>query len=247
MPDKRSHRGKHPEDDKLFADAWVPVLREAVEDLSHLLSREYNAKSALKLVGDRHQLDVRQRRAVLGAACSDESLRRREDRLAPPEELTGRPLAVDGYNLLITTESALSDAVLLRGRDGCIRDLASLHGSYRKVEETLPAISLIGRRLEELRVGPVTWYFDAPVSNSGRLKGLVCEQAEEQGWDWQVELSKGTDHALVASGDVVATSDSWILDRVAAWANVAASVIARMDPSTRVIDMGRQAGLPSSL
>jgi len=243
MPDKRSHRGKHPEDDKLFGDNWSPLLRDAVEDLSHLFSREYNAKSALKLVGDRHQLDVRQRRAVLGAACSDESLRRRKDHLVPPKELRGRPLAVDGYNLLITIESALSGAVLLRGRDGCIRDLASLHGSYRKVEETLPAILLIGRRLEDLRVGPVTWWFDAPVSNSGRLKGLVCEQAEQHGWDWQVELSKRTDHALAASGNVVATSDSWILDRAVAWANVAAIVIACMDPSTRIIDMGRRAAL----
>src|SRR5256885_8530001 len=47
---------------------------------SWLLSRGYQPKSALKLVGDRHSLRERQRLAVGRAACSDESRERRHAR-----------------------------------------------------------------------------------------------------------------------------------------------------------------------
>ena len=52
MPDKRAHRGPHPEDTRLFArDQW-PALQAAVHDLAWLLSHDYATPSALKLVGD---------------------------------------------------------------------------------------------------------------------------------------------------------------------------------------------------
>jgi len=42
--------------------------------------------------------------------------------------------------------------VLMFGRDGALRDMASIHGSYRKVEETVPALELTTQTLAELRV-----------------------------------------------------------------------------------------------
>ena len=92
-------------------------------------------------------------------------------------QLKGKKLFIDGYNLLITIESALSGGFIFVGRDGCYRDLASVHGTYRRVEETLPAIMTIGKSLMELGVEGVQWYFDAPISNSGRLKVYVHELA----------------------------------------------------------------------
>ena len=71
MPDTRSHRGPHPEDDRLFGSAVRPRLVEAVADLCWLLSRGYATPSALKLVGDRHVLAARQRVAVARLRCSD--------------------------------------------------------------------------------------------------------------------------------------------------------------------------------
>ena len=46
-------------------------------------------------------------------------------------------------NVLITLESALGGGVLLRCRDGCLRDMASLHGTYRIVDETDPALDAL--------------------------------------------------------------------------------------------------------
>ena len=50
-PDRRRHRGAHPEDARLFEPSRLEGLRVAVSELSWLLSRGYQTKSALKLVG----------------------------------------------------------------------------------------------------------------------------------------------------------------------------------------------------
>jgi hypothetical protein len=77
MPQKQHHRGKHPEDDRLFDARWLPILRKAVADLSFLYGRGYSETAAAQLTGDHYQLDVRQRRAVRAAACGDAALERR--------------------------------------------------------------------------------------------------------------------------------------------------------------------------
>jgi len=228
----------HPQDPLLFAEAWVPALREAVKDLSYLLGRGYAEKAAQKIVGDHYQLDVRQRRAVLGASCPATALARRSSHRLGAEALAGQTICLDGYNVLIGAESALSGGILVRGCDGAIRDLASVHGSYRKVEETSKAIALIGRVLEKLGVAQAHWYFDAPVSNSGRLKTFIEDAAAQAGWPWHVELAPNPDRVLAASDGVVATSDSWILDRSERWVNLGALVVAEVKPAPRILDLG---------
>ena len=95
MPDKRAHRGAHPEDHRLFDPAQWPRLREAVAEFSWLLTRRYADKSALKLVGDHDQLHQRQRMAVMRCACSDDSLARRRAHHVDPAHLRHQPLLLD--------------------------------------------------------------------------------------------------------------------------------------------------------
>ena len=99
----------------------------------------------MKLVGDRYQLAVRQRAAIERCTCSEASRAHREARRAGSERLTGRALWLDGYNVLTTIEVALGGGVILKASDGNYRDIASMHGTYRKVAETLPALELLGR------------------------------------------------------------------------------------------------------
>lgn len=238
MPDKRSHRGANPLDHDLFAADRVPALCEATCDLSWLLSRDYPSASALKLVGDRHRLAQRQRVAVARAACSNKSLLRRRKRQAAIEQLTGRLLLIDGYNLLITVEAALAGGVVLRARDGTYRDMASVHGTFRKVQETVPAIELIGRFLARHGATQCTWYLDSPVSNSGRLKRTLLDAAASQCWPWTVELVPDPDSLLGIATDLIASADSAILDRCSRWVNLATEVIAACVPGAWLIDLG---------
>lgn len=236
-PDRRRHRGAHPEDARLFEAARVASLRVAVSELSWLLSRGYQTKSALKLVGDRYDLRERQRLAVSRAACADESRARREASRMDEREVAGEELMIDGFNLVILLEAALSGGVLVVGRDGCVRDLSSVHGSYRAVEETERAVVLAGEALGVLAPSSVLWLFDSPVSNSGRLAARVREVAAARGWPWEVRAEFNPDREIVNSGRVAVTSDSNVLDGAARWLNLGRMIVERRVERPWVIDL----------
>ncbi len=237
MPDKRTHRGQHPADAKLFAPEALGKLRAAISDYSLLLSKGYAGKNALKLVGDRFSLTQRQRLAVMRSACSDEQLSSRKHREISIPELAEQPIAVDGYNILITIEAAISGGLIFKGRDGCFRDLASIHGTYRKVTETIPAVELIGQFLKEAGADNCLWLLDSPVSNSGRLKTLIGELADKNNWCWEIKLSISPDAELVKTERVVVSSDSVVLDKCDRWVNLARAIIESRLPKTQLIDL----------
>ena len=237
MPDKRSHRGPHPADAKFFAPKAIGDLQSATADFSLLLTKGYAEKSALKLVGDKFSLTERQRLAVMRSACSDQHLASRNQRSIPIEDLAGQGIAIDGYNVLITVEAAMSGACVFKGRDGCYRDLASIHGTYRKVTETIPALQLVGEFLKEISVNEAMWLLDSPVSNSGRLKTLIGELALDNNWNWEIELHLSPDAELKKTDLIVASSDSVVLDGCRRWANLATEIIKSKLPSVRVIDL----------
>lgn len=238
MPDSRTHRGPHPRDRELFESRHVPALRAATEDLSWLLSRGYNPVSALKLCGDRYALTARQREAVSRAACSDAA---RERRVACRVEPRGvQELWIDGFNVLLTLEVALGGGPVFVCRDGALRDIASVHGTYRKVLETEPAVQLLTEALLEWKIPRVRLLLDAPVSNSGRLAEVVREawrRTSGEPRDWQALLVRDADEELLRSGQVVASADGAVLDGAAASVNVAFDVVERRVPGAFWVDL----------
>ncbi len=237
MPDSRSHRGPHPEDGELFAPSQWERLRQATFDLSWLLTRGYVNPSALSLVGNRHRLTARQRLAVERAACSDKELVSRRLRQVHPEEVRGQRIFIDGYNILTTVEAALGGGILLRARDGAVRDMASMHGHYRKVLETIPAVELIGRALEHLQIAEAVWFLDRPVSNSGRLKTLITELATKNSWLWRVELVNSPDPILMEAPEIVATADSIVLDYCQRWLNLGRFIVDELIGHAKIVDL----------
>lgn len=215
MPDPRQHRGPHPEDARLFHPDATSDLARATTDLSWLLERGYNDRSALAIVGDRYRLRARQRKAVARCACSDQALQRRRELRRSPQELRDHVVAVDGFNVLITLESWLSGAVVLRGRDGALRDMASVHGSYRRVRETTAAMGLLLTAMGRLGVRDVVCWFDQPVSNSGRIAQLFEKMASDNGGSFSAtaECLADPDRAIVRAGGVGLSSDRWIIER----------------------------------
>jgi hypothetical protein len=236
-PDARRHRGAHPADAELFRADQLEKLRLAVSELSWLLSRDYKLTSSLKLVGDRHGLRERQRLAVSRSACSDQDQQRRKAQCVAVEELRNQPMIIDGFNLIITVEAALSGGPLFVGVDECIRDLSSVHGSYRSVEETDRAISMIGETLKRLGPSSVLWLLDRPVSNSGRLAAKIRDFAAHNDCPWDVQVLFNPDAEIVQSPAIAITSDSVILDRVKSWADLKSYLIAREIHDAWMIDL----------
>jgi hypothetical protein len=202
------HRGAHPEDAKAFSEAALPAIRSAVADLAWLLARGYTDVAALKLVGDRYGLTQRQRAAVARCTCTDAQRESREARRV--RVLDGQPVDVDAFNVLITLERALGGGPVLIGKDGAVRDLGGVHGTWRRVAETERAIEAAGLVLGDT---PARWLVDAPISNSGRLAGMLRAYRPA----WEVEVVPRPDPALAASDRIVCTSDAWILDQCRSW------------------------------
>jgi len=233
----QQHRGAHPKDERLFAPQHHETLRQAVADLSLLLSRGYAPAASLKLVGDRFAFKERQRLAVARAACSDQQREFRKQNLLPLEAIKGQKLLIDGFNLIVTMEAALSGGVLIRGRDGCLRDMSSVHGSYRSVTETEEAIGLISETLLAAEPAAAVWLLDQPVSNSGRLAQRIRELSVERHWPWNVEVVMNPDKVIRASDQIAVTSDSNILDGVKGWINLGEMLVAQHLPEAWVVDL----------
>ena len=229
------HRGKHPNDDKLFKPEQQEKLREAVKDLSFLLERGYNDKSASQLVGNRYSLTARQIKALQRISCAQTEVEQRAMKHILPTELAGQAIEVDAYNLLIITEVALSGGYIFEGVDGCYRDIASIHGTYKSVEETIPALTLIGDVMKQLEIVHVHWYFDAPVSNSGRMKTLLYQLAKDKGYPWDIDLVNSPDKTLAQHNAITITSDAWIIDQVDAWSNLVKYIIDHFIPDAQVV------------
>jgi hypothetical protein len=246
MPDRRLHRGPHPEDARLFDGGAQTQLRAAAADFCWLLDRGYPHDSTLKLVGDRYDLAARQRTAVSRCCCSESQAVERQSHEAGCSQVRAAALWIDGYNVLTTIEAALAGGVILVGRDGAYRDMASMHGTYRKVAETLPALELLGRTLADDGPEECRWLLDTPVSNSGRLRTVIEEMAAARGWPWKVELAPDPDAVLIqapaagaAPAVIVVTADSAILDRCGAWFNLAREAIRRHVPAARLVELPR--------
>jgi len=217
----------NPSDDVLFGRDQLPRVRDAVHDLSWLLTHGYSERAALTLVGDRYQLVERQRKAVQRGSCSDEAresrwVRRRRD-------VNGCRVAVDGFNALITVEQAFDGSAVFRGRDGVLRDLAGLHGAWRRHGRTGDAIMALRGALAG--ASEVVWLLDQPVANSGRLAQVLRRSGARN-----VQVVNSPDRLLAGFDGVVVTGDGPVLDRCEAWFP---AVDAAIPHGAWVVDLGR--------
>lgn len=223
MGAEQRHRGAHPEDAADFAERREATLRSATEELSYLLTHDYAESAASKLVGDHHQLSARQRRAVGRAACSERDRVRRRALRRHLDQLAGETIALDGFNCLITLEAMFSGAPVFVGRDGATRDLASVHGSYKRVQETGRALDAMAQLLAQNGISRVLVRLDRPVCNSGKLRGLYEAAFLRCDLQTEVALGENVDRELLALSLPIASSDGFLLAR-APWLDLPAAI-----------------------
>lgn len=195
-------------------------LHAAVADLCWLLGRGYAPTASLKLVGDRHGLDVAQRKAARRMSCAPQAAIDRKAR----QVIRADALLIDGYNVLTTVQVALMGGELLECADGTLRDMAGMHGKWRGDPD--PAFARIDGALRRLKVRSARWLFDAPVSGSAGM----AEKARALGWD--AEVVADPDPLLIAHAGVIATADAGILDLCGPWIDLvrAALIAGRASP-----------------
>ncbi|WP_299621244.1 DUF434 domain-containing protein [uncultured Tenacibaculum sp.] len=220
------NRGKEGSDDRLFGQEFMQrKIKEAVYDMSFLLERGYGEASSCELAGNRYKLNKRQQQAIKGMSAAVSAVKNRKEKQISKENLIGKEIIIDGFNQIILLESILSNAYVFEGKDGAYRDLSSLHGTYKSVNQTEEAIHLIGDFFQKYKVKKVVWVFDQPVSNSGRMKTKLLTIAKKHDYNWDVILENNPDKVIANSESVAITSDAWILDRASIWFNLIAELL----------------------
>lgn len=232
------NRGKNTGDDTLFgSEKQTGKLKQAVEDMYYLLSREYPEKAASDLVGNRYRLKTRQIQAFRGASASAVQLQNRQMKRLEATDLKEKTIYLDGFNVLILLESLLSEAYIFEGLDGCIRDLSGVQGTYKRVNQTLRAVELVASFYQKNQIQKLVWIFDKPVSNSGRIKQMILEFAEQNQLNWEGDLQYNPDKFLAESSELVISSDAWILDHCKEWFNLIGYLIKEENIPVNLIKM----------
>ncbi len=233
---KVSRRGIDRDDDRYFSDESVVRLQEAQVEIEWLLQRGYNINSSVNFVTSHYQFSARQKNALKRSTSSESQCAGRNSRLLSDSDLEGKSINIDGFNLIITLEVALSGGVLILGNDGVFRDIAGLRGTYSLIDKTDKALVLIGMMLQELKISRANFFLDAPVSNSGRLKSRILLHASDWNFETEVELVKNADIVLCEM-ERVATGDSIILDNCISWFNLSRKIIETYLKNTRIVKL----------
>lgn len=216
-------RGYVPKDEIEFGGKWQEVLNKAGAELFYLLNQGYDIKSSITFIGNHYMLSKRQRLALARIVSTKDQLKGREEKKL--DSFIGiYKVSIDGFNTIITLEVALSHSLLIEGMDGTIRDMAGLRGTYRVIDKTEKAITLILDKIEKLGVNEATFYLDKPVSNSGILKELILKISENYKIKTDVEVINDVDRVLEKLEGVI-TSDAIIIDKCVSWCNLNKSII----------------------
>ena len=214
---KISKRGFDLNDKRWFSEKELIRLRKAHEEIKWLLDRDYKLESIINFVGSRYQFSTRQRDALKRATCSSANELLRKSKEISINDIKGQSLNIDGFNLIINLEVALSGGTLITGDDGLVRDLAGLRGTYKLIDKTDIAL-------------------DSPVSNSGNLKIKIFEYAEKYNLNTSVELVNNADVILEKLNNVV-TSDATILDKCISHFNLSKIIIDKYIQDANIISL----------
>jgi hypothetical protein len=160
---------------------------------------------------------------VLRCAASPSEISQRKPNHV--SDLKGEYIDIDGFNLVILLEAAIGGGMIFDCADGTFRDLSSIHGTYRMVEQTRDVIEWAGKWFEQQGLAGACWWLDAPVSNSGRLAAAIRDLCEVHGWKWQVEVTPYVDKELSKSPNIVVSTDKIILNKCQRWVNLGRMLI----------------------
>lgn len=194
-------------------------LLNATADLKFLLNRDYNKKAALEFVGNHYLLDKEERNYLQRKVYSTNKVKGRKSKIIPLSKIKGKPLFIDGYNVLITVESICSsDESIVVCDDGILRDVNAVFGKYKCKDETNTALNSIIALVKIYHPSDIQFIFDSQVSKSGELAKLAEQIMKEHEVQGSAHTSPNVDYEIInlsnKSGGVVASSDSVIMDKV---------------------------------
>ena len=210
------------------------ILKEAAADFRFLLARSYPRRGALELVGNRYGLERIARELLHRGVFAPAVAAARRAKLRRLADLPGRPLALDGHNVLITLECAGRGLPLVAADDGFIRDVGEISGAFKVTPATDRVLERLADYLADHQAGPVEVFYDAPLSLSGELARRTRELFASRGLEVQAAAVPVPERRLAGFAGAIATSDTALIDAHPAVVDLAGEIIRRR-PSWRLI------------
>ena len=170
--------------------------------------------------------------------CTLDSLNLRKSKRLPIDNLNQETIYIDGFNLIITIEVALSKGILIVGSDGNVRDLAGLRGTYKIIDKTIKALEIIGKCLDDNNCKKAIFYLDKPVSNSGNLKYEILQSSKSWNTEVEVKLVNNAD-VILEKLDNIVSSDALIIDKCITYFNLSKEIIDKYIDEITLIDLNK--------
>jgi hypothetical protein len=191
----------------------------AADDYLFLRNRGYPEKPSVKLVGDRYRLSGLQRKILFRGITSTENAQKRQTRLIlNTEQLNGKTLLMDGYNVLLTFINYRDGKPLFVCNDGFLRDIGD-YGEAIAGESFKTAARLVASFLKEFDAAWASVYLDEPVKGSMEHANYLKQEMEDSSINGEVIRVPSVDEELIKISKtkpeiILATSDSEIIDAV---------------------------------
>lgn len=185
-------------------------FNNAKDDLYLLLNREYPKSYALRFVGDHYGLKNEERYILSRTVFPKGYILKTKRKKTSLKEIKGKEIFIDGYNVIITTESVLMGKAFV-SMDGVLRDTRNVSKKHRITNETIESVELVLNLLKKYRPGYTQFYLDKMMSKSGKLSEALREGMEERSIKGDSETILSVDHVLKNKNGIIATNDSAII------------------------------------
>ena len=209
-------------------------LLPAAQDYRLLLGKGYPWQASLALVGNRYNLPAAARQILRRGVFNPAVAAQRRRKLCLVRNLAGRPLALDGHNVVITLESALRGIPVMAADDGFIRDIGQVSQRFRLTSLTEQVLQRLTFYLGTHEIGPVMFWYDEPMSRSGDLAAVTRRILQACQVTGDAQAVPVPEKQLLEFAGVIGSSDTYLIDRSEQVADVAGEIIRQL-PEVQII------------
>ncbi|MEM3254172.1 MAG: DUF5616 domain-containing protein, partial [Fervidicoccaceae archaeon] len=196
---------------------WIEPKKviEAARLYRHMLDLGFSPHHSILAVESKKQLNSIEKQLLIRCVDSREESEKILKKIVSLEEIQGKTLAMDFYNVITTIAEALEGHLVFRCTDGLVRDIASALGRSKKSEEIIiEAIEEIKKVIAYAKPSKLYLVMDKQISFSAeRIRS--AREVLSQAVDTEGILSESADSELIRLSrmEIIASSSDGLIAR----------------------------------
>ncbi|MDD3042141.1 MAG: DUF434 domain-containing protein [Methanosarcinaceae archaeon] len=185
---------------EISASSLREKLLKPAADIRSILRWGYPKFATIRFVADHAGLDARERQILTRVVLPPDKTVSRAKKKLDCERIGGKPLLIDGYNVLLSVDSLLKGESMWLCDDSFIRDTRFYFGKAKHAGGMEEALEELLSFLNETGPKSVTFLLDSQISRSGELAGIIRNRLNEKGITGEARTSKHVDFDLKTAG-----------------------------------------------